>query len=116
MSSKEVDEFVKSKVLPQHQGIVEKLRSLMKQNAPSSDEIISRGSPAWKANGNLAIISISKTHITFAFTRGAEFKDTHGLLDGIGKTTRHVKIKTLETLNEPALRDYIKQAVKLDEE
>jgi hypothetical protein len=116
MGSKEVDEFVRTKVLPQHQEIVEALRALMKESAPGASEVISRGSPAWEGKKILAIISVSKTHITFAFARGAEFTDTHGLLDGIGKTTRHVKIKKVDAIDKAALRDYIKQAVKLDEQ
>ncbi|GAA1258178.1 hypothetical protein GCM10009677_06050 [Sphaerisporangium rubeum] len=114
MGSKEVDEFVRTKVLPQHQPIVEMLRELMKENAPGATEVISRGSPAWQGDKILAIISTSKTHITFAFARGAEFDDSYGLLDGIGKTTRHIKIKKVDGVDQAALRDYIKQAVALD--
>jgi hypothetical protein len=78
------------------------------QPAPSSRR------PAWKGTRSLAIISPSKSHITFAFERGAEFDDAHGLLDGSGKRTRHVKIRSLDELNADALRDYIAQAVRLD--
>lgn len=114
MSNEAVDEFVKTKVLPEHQPIVATLRTLMKEGAPEAAEVISYGSPAWKGNKILAIISPSKTHITFAFERGAEFTDQHGLLEGSGKKTRHVKIKKADSINQDALRDYIKQAVTLD--
>ena len=114
MAGNDVDEYVKTKVLPQHQGIVSLLRKLMSECAPGAQEVISYGSPAWKGNKILAIISPSKAHITFAFARGAEFNDDHGLLDGVGKTTRHVKIKSPDAINEDALRDYIRQAVALD--
>ncbi|GII42423.1 DUF1801 domain-containing protein [Planotetraspora phitsanulokensis] len=116
MPNEAVDEFVRTKVLPEHQSIVGTLRELMKENAPGAEEVISRGSPAWQGKKLLAIISPSKTHITFAFARGAEFKDEFGLLEGVGKTTRHVKIKKADALNEDALRDYIGQAVRLDQE
>lgn len=88
----------------------------MAECAPKADEVISYGSPAWKGNKILTIISPSKTHITFAFERGAEFQDAHGLLAGSGKRTRHVKIKSLDAMNHDALRDYIAQAAGLDNE
>ncbi|GAA3408464.1 DUF1801 domain-containing protein [Streptosporangium vulgare] len=116
MSSEAVDEFVETKVQPQHREIVNTLRTLMKECAPDATEMISRGSPAWQGRKLLAIISASKTHLTFAFARGAEFEDSFGLLEGVGKTTRHVKLKKPETVNQEALRDYVRQAVRLDQE
>jgi hypothetical protein len=55
-------------------------------------------------------------HITFAFDRGAEFTDHFGLLEGVGKRTRHVKLKKPDAINHDALRDYITQAVTLDKQ
>jgi hypothetical protein len=110
-----VDDYVRTRLHPGQEGIVERLRQLMAEGAPGAEEVISYGSPAWRGKKILAIISPSKTHITFAFERGAEFADPHGLLDGSGKKTRHVKIKTLDALNDHALRDYIAQAAALDE-
>lgn len=114
MSNAAVDEYLRTKVPAQHQDIVSELRHLMVECAPQAQEVILYGSLAWKGNKSLAIVSASKTHITFAFDRGAEFKDTHGLLEGTGKRTRHVKIKSIDAMNRDALRDYIGQAVMLD--
>ncbi|GAA2638245.1 DUF1801 domain-containing protein [Actinomadura fulvescens] len=116
MGSKAVDEFVESKVAPEQRPLVAALRELMAECAPGAEEVIAYGSPAWKGRKTLAIISVSKTHLTFAFDRGADFTDDHGLLQGVGKKTRHVKIKQLEDLDRAALRDYIAQAVALDEQ
>nr|ADK32566.1 hypothetical protein [Microbispora corallina] len=114
MPSDEVDEYVRSTLPEHHRSVVAALRDLMREGAPEAAEVISRGSPAWKGDKILAIISHSRTHVTFAFARGAEFDDGHGLLEGVGKTTRHVKIKNLGALDRDALRDYIRQAVALD--
>lgn len=114
MSDPAVDEYLKAKVQPQHLDIVSALRELMAEGAPRAQEVILYGSLAWKDNKSMAIVSASKTHITFAFDRGAEFEDPDGLLEGAGKRTRHVKIKSLDTMNRDALRDYIAQAARLD--
>lgn len=112
--SNEIDAYVESKLDPRYRDIVARLRSLFAEEAPAATECLTYGSPAWRGTRILAVISQSKTHLTFAFERGAEFADPYGLLDGVGKKTRHVKIRTVDEINEPALRDYIGQAVRLD--
>ncbi len=114
MSAAEFDQAVDAKVPERYRPLVAALRDLVRECAPGADETALYGSPAWKGEKGLAIISVSKTHLTFAFDRGAEFTDSHGLLAGAGKKTRHVKLKSLDTLNEEALRDYIAQAAALD--
>jgi hypothetical protein len=57
---------------------------------------------------------VNNPDVTFAFSRGAEFDDPHGLLEGVGKKTRHVKLKKADAIDRDALRDYVAQAVRLD--
>ncbi|MGC9668998.1 DUF1801 domain-containing protein [Planosporangium sp. 12N6] len=114
MTSSEVDAYVETKLDPKYREIVAALRALMADAAATATECLTYGSPAWRGRKILAVISQSKTHLTFAFERGAEFEDPHGLLEGVGKKTRHVKIKTMDGINEAALRDYVAQAVALD--
>lgn len=109
-----VDEFVKTKVLPQYQDVVSMLRALMREMAPDAKEVISYGIPVYKKKHILAVISPTKKDITFAFSRGAEFEDKYGLLKGVGKVSKHVKIKSMDTVNKEALKYYIKQALELD--
>jgi hypothetical protein len=109
-----VDEFVESKVLPEFRPVVDALRSLMKECAPDAKEVMSYGLPMYIQKKTLAWISPSKTGITFSFTFGNTFEDRYGLLGGVGKHAKNVKMKNLGEMNEPALRYYIKQALKLD--
>ena len=109
-----VDEFVESKVLPEYRGIVAELRALMREFAPDAREAISYGIPAFRGRRILALISPTKKGITFAFARGAEFEDRHGLLEGVGKVSKNVRIKRAADIDRAALRDYIAQAVALD--
>ncbi len=109
-----VDEFIKHKVQPEHYEIVEMLRKLMRETAPQAKEVISYGILAWRGNLLLAVISPTKKDITFAFSKGAEFEDKYSLLQGVGRVSKHVKIKNLKEVNRIALKYYIKQALKLD--
>ena len=111
-----VDEFVETKVLPEYRDIVSMLRELMREMAPDAKEMISYGIPAYKRKRIIAVISPTKKGITFAFSRGAEFEDKYGLLEGVGKVSKNVRIKSVDAVNKEALRYYIKQALKLDSE
>jgi hypothetical protein len=109
-----VDEFVRTRVLPEYRSIVKSLRELMRESAPGAKEMISYGIPSYRGQRMLAVISPTKKGITFAFSRGAEFKDKYGLLEGVGKVSKNVRMSTLKDVNKTALRYYIKQAVELD--
>ena len=109
-----VDEFVKSKVLPEHRGIVEQVRQYMRELAPDAQEVISYGIPAFKGNRVLAVISPTKKDITLAFSHSAEFEDKYGLLQGVGKVSKHLKFKTASEVKKEVVRYYITQAMDLD--
>ena len=86
----------------------------MKQCAPDAKEAIHYGILAWKQKRVLAVINPTQQHITFAFARGADFTDSYGLLRGVGKVSKHVKIKGVADINNTALRDYVRQAVEFE--
>ena len=102
------------KVQPEHQEIVDFLRKFMHEVAPDAKEVVTYGILGWRQNLILAVISPTRKDITFSFSRGAEFEDKYGLLAGVGKVSKFVKIKNLKDVNETALKYYIRQAVKLD--
>jgi hypothetical protein len=109
-----VDEFVQSRVLPEFRPVVAMIRELMRECAPQAQELVSYGIPAYKAKRIIAVISPTRKDITFAFTHGIEFEDPYGLLKGVGKVGRHVKIKSVANANKEALRSYIRQALERD--
>jgi hypothetical protein len=116
LGNTEVDEFIKKKVLPEYRVIAIRVRDLMCECAPNVWEGISYGIPMWKGRLALAVMNPTKKGITFAFSQGAKFEDKYGLLEGEGKVSKNVRMKSLDELNEEALRYYIAQALKIDEE
>jgi hypothetical protein len=110
-----VDEFVKSRVQPEFRPIVAELRRLMKRHAPHAREIMSYGIPAYRGRLILAVISPTKKGITLAFSRGAEFEDKYGLLEGVGKVSKNVRLRDVKEIHKAALHYYIRQAVALDQ-
>lgn len=114
MKTMTVDKFAKTKVSPEFRPIVALLRQLLKKYAPEAQEVIAYAIPAYKANRIFVVINPNKQGITFSFSRGAQFEDKYGLLRGVGKSSRHVKLKNLADANTVALRYYIRQALKFD--
>ena len=49
-------------------------------------------------------------YVRLGLYRGAELPDPSGLLEGHGKVHRHVKLRTSEDLDRPALRDLMAAA------
>ncbi len=108
------EEFVTNKVLPEFRPIVAEIRKLMQEKAPGAKEIITYGILGFKGKKILAVISPTKKGITLAFSRGAAFEDNYNLLEGVGKVSKNVRMKTIEDINKEALRYYIKQALEFD--
>jgi hypothetical protein len=109
-----VDEFVELRVLPRFRPIVTEIRALMRQQEPEVAEIMSYGIPGYRRRLIIAVISPTKQGITLAFSRGAEFEDRYGLLEGVGKRSLNVRMKSLEEVNREALAYYLGQALELD--
>jgi hypothetical protein len=55
-------------------------------------------------------VSVFPKHVTLGFVRGVDLDDRAGLLKGVGKGMRHVRLYTLDDLQRPAIRDYLRQA------
>ncbi len=109
-----VDDFVRKRVRPEFQEIVAALRAMMREYAPDVREEMSYGILAFRGRLILAVISPTKKGITFALSRGAEFEDKYGLLEGVGKVSKNVRLRDVKEINRAAMRYYIRQAVKLD--
>ncbi|HVC77739.1 MAG TPA: DUF1801 domain-containing protein [Candidatus Micrarchaeaceae archaeon] len=110
-----VDQFVKASVPNEFKPVVAAIRALMKECAPNAKEEFSYGMAVYKGKSLFAWINPPKNDVTLSFTRGVKIEDPYGLLRGTAKAgTRHVKMKTIAELNKPALKYYIKQALKLD--
>ena len=109
-----VDEFIQSRVLPDYRDIVAMIRRAMREHAPKAEEVLTYGILGFRIRRIIAVISPTKKGITLAFSRGAEFEDKYGLLEGVGNVSKNIRLSAADEIPKPALRYYIKQAVKLD--
>jgi hypothetical protein len=111
-----VDEFVAKKLTAAQAKIVNSLRRIIRQAAPTATESLKWGQPVYEENGPFAYIKPSKNHITFGFWRGAELSDPRGVLEGEGDRMKHVKLASMKDIRKPVLQKFIKEALRLNRE
>ena len=57
-------------------------------------------------------IGAFKKHVNLGFYYGAILPDPQRLLEGTGKNLRHIKVNTLEAVDQPAVRDMLRAALE----
>jgi len=65
--------------------------------------------------GLILAVTPHQRHVNLVFAKGVELTqhDSGGLLEGTGKVARHVKIRSADRLEEPAVRALIARAAEL---
>ena len=111
-----VEDFIAARVLPEYRDIVAMIRRAMREHAPKAEEVLTYGILGFRIRRIIAVISPTKKGITLAFSRGAEFEDKYEWLEGVGNVSRNIRLRAVDEIPKPALRYYIKQAVKLEAE
>src|SRR6266567_4058324 len=93
------------------------LREIVLEEAPDASESIYRvyTVAVWfgfsgKMKDMFCYIATSAGHVNLGFPRGASLPDPNRVLEGTGKTMRHIKFASLGELERPFVRRYI-QAV-----
>ncbi len=74
--------------------------------------IIGYGVGPKKMSEHFCYLGAYREHVNLGFYHGAALGDPMRLLEGTGKKLRHVKVKTVEEVNRPTLRDLIQAALE----
>jgi hypothetical protein len=105
--------------------IVQAARRSVKAVAPTADEISYQSQPPrsssymWKLvryavdGQNVVGIGTFPRHSTLFFYRGRELDDGSGLLEGSGKDSRFIKLRTPGDAERPAVKRLLRKAFKL---
>ena len=108
-----IDEYVAK--AGKMQGVLKGLRGLVKKTVAGCEEYVNPWKiPSVDSNGTVFGFMTGKEHVTFIFWRGAALPDPEGLLEGTGKSVRHVKVRTTADVKKPALKKLIVEAAKLN--
>ncbi len=115
-SSSHVDAYVRAKT-PKLQPVAAGLRAIVKAVARQVKEGVNPwGLPMFDAGGPFGYFMIGKSHVTFGLYAGTSLDDPEKLLEGTGKSLRHVKLRSMDDLKRAGLRKLIKSAVRFNRE
>ena len=93
------------------------VRRLIRQADPAVvEEVKWGGVPVWSHNGILCTGETYKSIVKLTFARGASLGDPSGLFNSSleGKVRRAIDIREVDKVDEKALMDLIRAAVKLN--
>lgn len=102
--NEEVSRYIEEQNSPQKE-ICRSLRKIILEIFPSIKEEIKWGVPNY---GNLYYFVALKTHVNLGFSIKNLSQDQIKLLEGTGKTMRHVKINTIEEIDEERIVELLK--------
>ena len=91
-----IDDYIEKQKSPQKE-ICIKLRKLIFNTFPKINEEMKWGVPAFD-DGKFYLVAL-KSHVNLGFSSVGLSKDDLKLFDGGGKTTRHIKIKTINDID-----------------
>lgn len=89
--------------------VLNALRQIIHTTIPETTEEIKWGIPVFKENKIFTYLRCSKNHITMGFYNIQNIKDSKGILEGTGKTMRHIKIKTNDDIDAKLIAGWLKE-------
>jgi uncharacterized protein YdhG (YjbR/CyaY superfamily) len=107
--NKQVDEYIEKQKSPQKE-ILQKVRKIFQKTLPSYEEKMAWGCITFSGNKFYIAAINNRVHVGFAIT-GLN-KEEISLFEGTGKTMKHIKIATLENIDEKTLVKLIKMVDK----
>jgi hypothetical protein len=96
-------------------GVLAELDTLVRMTAPKATGAVKWAQPVYEQNGPVVWMKPASKHVSIGFWRGAEMDDPKGLLEGEGDRMRHVKITEGSKVPTTAIREFVNQAVALNE-
>lgn len=94
--------------------VVSGLRRMVRATVPGTRMTVnSWGIPTFEATDPFCFYMVGKNHVTFGFHYGTSLSDPESLLEGTGKNLRHVKLRSVEDLERPALKKMVVEASRL---
>jgi hypothetical protein len=75
-------------------------------------KIIGYGVGPKKMSEHFCYIGAHREHVNLGFYYGAELSDPEGLLEGTGKKLRHIKVREVEEVAQPALRHLVQSSIE----
>lgn len=104
--NEQVTEYINNAPKEQKE-IMDKVRTLIHHAVPNVTEEFKWSRPIFKATKDFAYLQANKNHVNLGFYNGFEkLNDPDKILEGTGKTMRHIKIKTISDIDNKLLKEW----------
>ncbi|GAC1565842.1 MAG: hypothetical protein NVS3B14_04960 [Ktedonobacteraceae bacterium] len=111
----QVTAYIASLPSPQLE-ICQALRELILEHFPHMREAFKWNSPAYYYHGKrICLTSGFKDHVTLELFYGAHLQDAQERIVGVGKNTRHMKLKSLEEIDPTNFVNLLQQSIELSQ-
>ena len=108
----EVDQYI-AKAAAGQVSILEDLRNLIAEVVPEVKEQLKWGQPVYGTSKDFVYLKYTKKHVNLGFFNFEKVDDPNGLLEGTGKSMRHIKITDLAKFDVDLLKRMIVQAADI---
>lgn len=108
----EVDAYIES-LAGDAKRLSSELRRVIRAEAPGAEESFKWSRVSFGSGMPFCSFVACKAHISLTFPLGTELDDPEGLLEGAGKSMRHVKIGLGARKVAPGVRGLVRQAARL---
>lgn len=109
--NKKVTEYINNSSTEQVE-ILKTLRQLIHETISGTTEDIKWGIPVYTKTKIFTYLRSTKNHVALGLYNIDRIKDTNGLLEGTGKSMRHLKIAKVEDINEELIKEWLKATVE----
>lgn len=99
---------------PELRRIARELRRAILSVAPSLEECVKWNVPNWKGRQLVLCLMVYPDHLNLGLWRGAELAPSFRMVEGTGKSLRHIKVKSATQANSSEVRKVVQAAVSLD--
>jgi hypothetical protein len=104
---------------PSQHAVMKRLREIILEVDPAACEVVRLGDRAAtygigqkKMSEGYAYIMPFASWVNLGFYKGTDLPDPDGLLEGTGNKLRHVKIRSLDAVEHPAIRALLAAALE----
>lgn len=95
-----------------HQRILQKLRELIFHVAPKVDEQFKWSRPVYAVDKDFCYLKTTKKAVTLGFFEFDKIKTNPHLIEGTGKSMRHIKINSVEEIEKFEVHKMINEVLK----
>ena len=108
-----IDEYVES-LTAWKKDVTAELRAVVRSASRKLTEEVKWGWPVYTAGGKcICGFMAMRDTVNFVLYLGAELNDPDGLIEGTGKSMRHVKLRSLQDIRKSALTKFIRESIRL---